>query len=52
LSSYSRTKNGSALFREESPKTVDNRLTCMMEKLSVHGTAELVRFAAKHKLLS
>jgi DNA-binding CsgD family transcriptional regulator len=24
----------------------------MMEKLGVHGTAELVRFAAKHKLLS
>jgi DNA-binding CsgD family transcriptional regulator len=24
----------------------------MMEKLGVHGTVELVRFAAKHKLLS
>jgi DNA-binding NarL/FixJ family response regulator len=35
-----------------SPKTVDNHRTRMMEKLGVHGTAELVRFAAKHKLLS
>jgi DNA-binding NarL/FixJ family response regulator len=34
-----------------SPKTVDNHRTRMMEKLGVHGTAELVRFAAKHKLL-
>ena len=35
-----------------SPKTVDNHRTRMMEKLGIHGTAELVRFAAKHKLLS
>jgi two-component system, NarL family, response regulator NreC len=35
-----------------SPKTVDNHRTRLMEKLGVHGTAELVRFAAKHKLLS
>jgi DNA-binding NarL/FixJ family response regulator len=35
-----------------SPKTVDNHRTRMMEKLGLHGTAELVRFAAKHKLLS
>jgi DNA-binding NarL/FixJ family response regulator len=35
-----------------SPKTVDNHRTRMMEKLRIHGTAELVRFAAKHKLLS
>ncbi len=35
-----------------SPKTVDNHRTRVMEKLGVHGTAELVRFAAKHKLLS
>ena len=35
-----------------SPKTVDNHRTRMMEKLGVHGTADLVRFAAKHKLLS
>jgi DNA-binding NarL/FixJ family response regulator len=34
-----------------SPKTVDNHRTRMMEKLGLHGTAELVRFAAKHKLL-
>jgi len=34
-----------------SPKTVDNHRTRMMEKLGVHGTAELVRFAAKHKLI-
>lgn len=35
-----------------SPKTVDNHRTRMMEKLGIHGTAELVRFAAKHKLLT
>ena len=35
-----------------SPKTVDNHRTRMMDKLGLHGTAELVRFAAKHKLLS
>jgi len=35
-----------------SPKTVDNHRTRMMEKLGIHGTAELVRFAAKHNLLS
>jgi two-component system response regulator NreC len=35
-----------------SPKTVDNHRTRLMEKLGVHSTAELVRYAAKHKLLS
>jgi len=35
-----------------SPKTVDNHRTRLMDKLGVHGTADLVRFAAKHKLLS
>jgi DNA-binding NarL/FixJ family response regulator len=35
-----------------SPKTVDNHRTRLMEKLGVHGTAELVRYAAKHGLLS
>ena len=35
-----------------SPKTVDNHRTRLMEKLGVHGTADLVRFAAKHKLLN
>lgn len=35
-----------------SPKTVDNHRTHLMEKLGVHSTAELVRYAAKHKLLS
>ena len=34
-----------------SPKTVDNHRTRLMEKLGVHNTAELVRFAAKHGLL-
>jgi two-component system response regulator NreC len=34
-----------------SPKTVDNHRTRLMEKLGVHSTAELVRYAAKHKLL-
>jgi DNA-binding NarL/FixJ family response regulator len=35
-----------------SPKTVDNHRTRLMEKLGVHSTAELVRYAARHKLLS
>jgi two-component system response regulator NreC len=35
-----------------SPKTVDNHRTRMMEKLGVHSTAELIRYAARHKLLS
>jgi DNA-binding NarL/FixJ family response regulator len=35
-----------------SPKTVDNHRTRLMEKLNVHSTAELVRYAARHKLLS
>lgn len=34
-----------------SPKTVDNHRTRLMEKLGAHSTAELVRYAAKHKLL-
>jgi two-component system response regulator NreC len=34
-----------------SPKTVDNHRTRMMEKLGVHSTAELIRYAARHKLL-
>ena len=34
-----------------SPKTVDNHRTHLMEKLGVHNTAELVRFAARHRLL-
>ena len=34
-----------------SPKTVDNHRTHMMEKLGVHSTPELVRFAARRKLL-
>jgi DNA-binding NarL/FixJ family response regulator len=34
-----------------SPKTVDNHRTHLMEKLGVHSTPELVRFAARHKLL-
>jgi DNA-binding NarL/FixJ family response regulator len=34
-----------------SPKTVDNHRTHVMEKLGVHSTAELVRYAARHKLL-
>lgn len=34
-----------------SPKTVDNHRTHLMEKLGVHSTAELVRYAARHKLL-
>ena len=35
-----------------SPKTVDNHRTHLMEKLRMHSTAELVRFAARRKLLS
>jgi DNA-binding NarL/FixJ family response regulator len=35
-----------------SPKTVDNHRTHLMEKLGVHNTAELLRYAAKHGLLS
>jgi two-component system response regulator NreC len=35
-----------------SGKTVDNHRTRLMEKLGVHSTAELVRYAARHKLLS
>lgn len=35
-----------------SPKTVDNHRTRLMEKLGLHSTAELVRYAAKHKLLT
>jgi DNA-binding NarL/FixJ family response regulator len=34
-----------------SAKTVDNHRTRLMEKLGLHSTAELVRYAAKHKLL-
>ena len=34
-----------------SPKTVDNHRTRLMEKLGLHSTAELVRYAAKHKLI-
>ncbi len=34
-----------------SPKTVDNHRTHVMEKLGVHSTAELMRFAARHGLL-
>jgi two-component system response regulator NreC len=35
-----------------SPKTVDNHRTRLMEKLGVHSAAEMMRFAAKHNLLS
>lgn len=35
-----------------SAKTVDNHRTRLMSKLGVHGTAELVRFAAKRGLLA
>jgi DNA-binding NarL/FixJ family response regulator len=35
-----------------SPKTVDNHRTRLMEKMGLHSTAELIRFAARHKLLS
>ena len=35
-----------------SPKTVDNHRTRLMEKLGVHSTAEMMRFAARRNLLS
>lgn len=35
-----------------SPKTVDNHRTHLMDKLGVHSTAELMRYAARHGLLS
>ena len=35
-----------------SPKTVDNHRTRLMERLGVHSTAELVRFAARRGLLA
>ena len=35
-----------------SPKTVDNHRTHLMERLGVHSTAELIRFAATHGLLT
>jgi DNA-binding NarL/FixJ family response regulator len=35
-----------------SPKTVDNHRTRFMDKLGVHSTVELIRYAAKHGLLS
>lgn len=35
-----------------SPKTVENHRTHIMEKLGVHSTAELLRYAARHGLLS
>lgn len=35
-----------------SPKTVDNHRTRLMEKLGVHSVAELMRWAARHGLLS
>ena len=35
-----------------SPKTVDNHRTRLMEKLGVHSTAEVIRYAARHKLLT
>jgi DNA-binding NarL/FixJ family response regulator len=34
-----------------SPKTVDNHRTRLMEKMGLHSTAELIRFAAKHGLM-
>lgn len=34
-----------------SPKTVDNHRTRLMEKLRIHSTAELVRYAAIHHLM-
>jgi len=34
-----------------SPKTVDNHRTHLMEKLRIHSTAELVRYAARHHLM-
>jgi DNA-binding NarL/FixJ family response regulator len=35
-----------------SPKTVDNHRTRLMEKLGAHSTADLIRYAARHKLLN
>jgi two-component system, NarL family, response regulator NreC len=35
-----------------SPKTVDNHRTRLMDKLGVHSAAELVRFAARHGMIS
>ena len=35
-----------------SAKTVDNHRTRLMEKLGLHSAAELIRYAARHKLLS
>jgi two-component system, NarL family, response regulator NreC len=35
-----------------SPKTVENHRTHIMEKLSLHSVAELLRYAARHGLLS
>jgi DNA-binding NarL/FixJ family response regulator len=35
-----------------SAKTVDNHRTRLMEKLGVHSTAEVIRYAARHNLLS
>lgn len=34
-----------------SPKTVDNHRTRLLEKLGLHGTADLLRYAARHGLL-
>lgn len=34
-----------------SPKTAENHRTRLMEKLDVHNTAELVRYAARRGLL-
>jgi DNA-binding NarL/FixJ family response regulator len=34
-----------------SAKTVDNHRTRLMEKLGLHSAAELIRYAARHKLL-
>jgi DNA-binding NarL/FixJ family response regulator len=45
------TNAGAAEILCISPKTVDNHRTHIMEKLGVHSTAELVRFAAKHNLI-
>jgi DNA-binding NarL/FixJ family response regulator len=46
-----RTGNQVAEILCISPKTVDNHRTHLMEKLGVHSTAELVRYAAKHGLI-
>ncbi|MGH9349625.1 MAG: response regulator [Vicinamibacterales bacterium] len=35
-----------------SPKTVDNHRTRLMDKLGVHSATELVRFAARHGMIS